>query len=299
VIGSTAAIDLVFRHLKAVPGPLIYDVTVSGPSGEDVIGQQGIEAVQEHLETPDLVTVRLRDAELLAGMEIPSLDDAQVAVQRIGQLGAQRVLLRCGRLPTHHFDTESTPPNYAVDLFYDGEDIALFEAPHLLSVDNVHGASSALLMPLLHALTESPALKGNPEADASSPDEATADAEDIASTTGPTDESVEPDNLAEAENPAEAENADNALSPDQAIVQALQDAKGRVTETLRHRQDGIDAPNYFYDFSFDADSQGGAAPSARSSPAEGSSSDESASSEPAASGSSAENAASESNGTVS
>jgi hydroxymethylpyrimidine/phosphomethylpyrimidine kinase len=57
--------------------------------------------------------------------------------------------MRCGRIPTHHFDTESGPPDYAVDLYYDGDDFALFEAPFLEGLDGLHGRSSGLLLPLL------------------------------------------------------------------------------------------------------------------------------------------------------
>jgi hydroxymethylpyrimidine/phosphomethylpyrimidine kinase len=115
------------------------------------MGQRGLEAVTEHLSESDLVTLRLTDAALLAGMEIPSLDDAQVAAQRIAQQGAHRVLLRCGKLPTHFYDTETSPPDYALDLFFDGDEFALFEAPYLSNL-SLHGASSGLLLPLLKSL---------------------------------------------------------------------------------------------------------------------------------------------------
>ncbi len=153
-IGDAATATTIFDHLEAVQGPSILDLTISGPSGEDLLGQAGLETLTEYLNRPDLVSIHLRDATLVAGMEIPSLDDAQVAAQRIAQQGAQRVLLRCGRLPTHFFDTESDPPDYAVDLYYDGEDFALFEAPHLSGLQSLHGASSGLLLSVLHALQD-------------------------------------------------------------------------------------------------------------------------------------------------
>lgn len=149
IVGDAATVESTFDHLSRLDGPVILDLTLSGPSGEDVLGQRGLEALIDHLDQPDLVTVRKRDASLVAGMEIPSLDDAQVAVQRIAQQGAERVLLRCGQLPTHFYDKDGSPPEYAVDLFYDGEDIALFEAPHLTGLDDFHGASSGLVLPLL------------------------------------------------------------------------------------------------------------------------------------------------------
>jgi hydroxymethylpyrimidine kinase/phosphomethylpyrimidine kinase len=154
IIGDAPTVDVTFEHLSQLDGPIVLDLTLSGPSGEDVLGQDGLNALLDHLAVPDLVTLRLQDATLVSGMEIPSLDDAQVAAQRVAQQGAERVLLRCGRLPTHHFDTDSAPPKFAVDLYYDGEDFALYEAPFLSDLSELHGASSGLLLPLLHSLQE-------------------------------------------------------------------------------------------------------------------------------------------------
>lgn len=154
IIGATPTIDRVFDHLDALEGPFIFDLTISGPSGEDVLGQNGLEAITNHLSAPDLVTLRQTDASLVAGMEIPSLDDAQVAAQRLAQQGARRVLIRCGRLPTHFYESDASPPDYALDLFFDGEDFALFEAPYLSGLGDLHGASSGLLLPLLKYLQD-------------------------------------------------------------------------------------------------------------------------------------------------
>lgn len=159
VIGDAPTVETTFDHLQTLDGPVILDLTLSGPSGEDVLGQQGLDALLDHLDEPDLVTVRKTDASLVAGMEIPSLDDAQVAVQRIAQRGAEQVLLRCGRLPTHFYDNDSSPPDFSVDLYYDGDEIALFEAPYLSGLDNLFGASSGLLLPLLQMMQRGTSLE--------------------------------------------------------------------------------------------------------------------------------------------
>ena len=158
IVGDATTVETTFDHLSRLTGPVILDLTLSGPSGEDVLGQRGLDALMNHLDQPDLVSVRKTDASLVAGMEIPSLDDAQVAIQRIAQQGAERVLLRCGQLPTHFYDKDGSPPEYAVDLFFDGEDIALFEAPYLSGLDQLHGASSGLMLPLLKMMQSGVAL---------------------------------------------------------------------------------------------------------------------------------------------
>lgn len=154
IVGHPATVRVIFDMLdEHLDGPYVLDLTLSGPSGEDIVNQRTLDALTERLDQPDLVAIRRTDAQLVAGMEIPSLDDAQVAVQRIAQLGACRVLMRCGQIATHFFDADSEPPDYAVDLYYDGDDFALFEAPHL-DLNGTHGASSALLVPLLRDLSQ-------------------------------------------------------------------------------------------------------------------------------------------------
>jgi hydroxymethylpyrimidine/phosphomethylpyrimidine kinase len=153
VVGSPASADVIFRALASrVEGPVVLDLTLSGPSGEDIVEPDTLEIITQHLENIDLVSASVTDATLLAGMEIPSLDDAQVAAQRLGQRGANHVLLRCGRLATHHFDTNSAPPDYAVDLYYDGEELAVFEAPYIDGIDHLSGRASGLMISVLHSL---------------------------------------------------------------------------------------------------------------------------------------------------
>ncbi|RMH56578.1 MAG: hypothetical protein D6685_13200 [Bacteroidetes bacterium] len=154
IVSEAAAVERLFRRLDDQPtGPVVLDLTLSGPSGEDIINQQGLEALKAHLARPDLVMVRRRDAALVAGMAIESLDDAQVAVQRLHRLGARNVLLRCGQLPSRFFDDPQARPDHTADLFYDGSEFALFEAPHF-ELPGLHGSSSLLGMILLKELTE-------------------------------------------------------------------------------------------------------------------------------------------------
>lgn len=153
VVGSPASADVIFRSLKSnLEGPVVLDLTLSGPSGEDIVDPDTLDVITQHLGEMDLVSASVTDATLLAGMKIPSLDDAQVAAQRLGQRGGRHVLLRCGRLATHHFDTESDPPNYAVDLYFDGEELAVFEAPFIDDIEHLSGRASGFMISVLHSL---------------------------------------------------------------------------------------------------------------------------------------------------
>lgn len=154
IFGSAATVEVVFQALgDEFSGPVFFDLTLSGPSGEDIADGRTREALIAHLNTDALVTVRRRDAELLTSMEIQSLDDAQVAAQRIHRLGARRVLVRCGRLPARFFEGREAAGEFVVDLLFDGEEFALFEAPYLERGPLV-GASSVLGLAYLQARHE-------------------------------------------------------------------------------------------------------------------------------------------------
>ncbi len=126
-----------------------------------MLTSQGIKHVMEHLGAPDLVVVDRLDAEPLSGGEINSLDDAQVAAQRLAHRGARALVIKCGVLPGRHFEEgieqsdieQSDDAVFNADLYFDGQEFALFEAPHFsgLALD---GASSAFALAALRALAE-------------------------------------------------------------------------------------------------------------------------------------------------
>lgn len=160
ILGGPKTVDAVLDAVAALDVPVVLDVVASGPSGETVLSARGIDALADRLGVADLVTVSRADAELMTGGQVESLDDAQVAAQRITNRGARRVLIRCGALPYRFYDaaddpgasTEAGAPFFA-DLYYDGEDFALFEAPNL--ADRApDGASSAFALAALKGLIE-------------------------------------------------------------------------------------------------------------------------------------------------
>lgn len=152
IVGSAASAEAILRLLgQRLTGPLVLDFTLSGPSGEDLADARVREVLSKALPLPDLVAVRRVDAELVVGMEIDTLDDAQVAAQRLQRLGARRVLLRLGSIGT---GTGPEAERFHSDLYFDGDDFALFEAPMLSNTDRMHGASSALTMAILKGLWE-------------------------------------------------------------------------------------------------------------------------------------------------
>ncbi len=153
VMISAITVKTVFSRLKKhlAKTPVLLDLTLSGPSGEELASSAGIEALTHHLAVPDLVSIRKEDVRAMIGMDLQSLDDAQVVAQRLALLGARNVLIRCGQVNARHFSSQVSEPEYVVDLFFDGEEFALFEAPRIPD-DAAHGASSAFTMSILSGM---------------------------------------------------------------------------------------------------------------------------------------------------
>lgn len=162
ILAGANTAEVVLDVCEAFGVPVVLDLVASGPSGETVLSADGVDAVAERLAIPRLVTVSRRDAELVTGGEIASLDDAQVAAQRIANRGARHVVIRLGQLPYRFYDAAEdpgmdesaapgAPPPFSFDLAFDGEDFALFEAP-LLSEPTPEGGSSAFAITALSSL---------------------------------------------------------------------------------------------------------------------------------------------------
>jgi hydroxymethylpyrimidine/phosphomethylpyrimidine kinase len=148
---ATAVLDLA----EQLEGPVVLDLQISGPDRETVLPPRAISVVTDRLGVPDVVLIDRVDAELISGGEIRSLDDAQVAAQRICRRGARATIIKCGPLPNRHFEVDGEPgleeAAFATDIFFDGHEFALFEAP-LISPAPAGGAGSAHAVALLAAL---------------------------------------------------------------------------------------------------------------------------------------------------
>lgn len=159
VLSSHGAAEAVLSFAETFAGPVLMDLKLSGRNGETVLTSRGIDTVMSRLSVPDLIMISRSDAEPLSGGEIASLDDAQVAAQRLIRRGARAVVIKCGDLPARFFETEEGLPSprgdapFNADLYFDGDSFALFEAPHLTG-GPCEGASSAFAMATLHGLTE-------------------------------------------------------------------------------------------------------------------------------------------------
>jgi hydroxymethylpyrimidine/phosphomethylpyrimidine kinase len=94
-IASTVAAEI-RRHDLA---PFVMDPVMVATSGDRLLAEDAIEALTKHLlPLAHVVTPNLKEAEILAGVPVKSVDDMRVAAERIRQLGARAVLVKGGHL---------------------------------------------------------------------------------------------------------------------------------------------------------------------------------------------------------
>ncbi|MDT0632666.1 bifunctional hydroxymethylpyrimidine kinase/phosphomethylpyrimidine kinase [Rubrivirga sp. S365] len=162
ILGGPKTVEAVCDAVVALGVPSVLDLVASGPNGETVLSARGIDAVADRLGVATLVTVSKADAELVTGGQIESLDDAQVAAQRLHNRGAQRVVIRCGSLPYRFYDAaddpgtpggDGAPVPLAFDLYYDGDDFALYEAS-LIDGSAADGMSSIFAITALNEMVQ-------------------------------------------------------------------------------------------------------------------------------------------------
>lgn len=153
VLGNHRIVEAVFNSVVESDRPVLMNVTLSGPQGETLLTERGVDALLERIGAVDLVFLTRRDAELVTGGEIQTLDDAQVAAQRAHKRGIRRVLIKCGNVPARFHTEGVSPGDFMTDLYFDGEEFALFEAPRL-DLRGDHGAASTLATATMHALLD-------------------------------------------------------------------------------------------------------------------------------------------------
>ena len=154
-LGGHDAVGSAFDFAASAKAPFVLDLEISGPYGVTLLDARGIDALADRLDEPDIVIASATDAELMSGGAIESIDDAQVAAQRIVRKhGVRAVVIKCGVLPARHFGKNGAHGEpFSSDLYFDGSEFALFEAPYLGGM-RTDGASSAFSVAILKALAD-------------------------------------------------------------------------------------------------------------------------------------------------
>ncbi len=114
---------------------VVVDPVMVSRAGARLIDDEAVEALRERLlPLATLVTPNRHEAQLLAGMELQTLDDMREAARRIHRLGPGAVLVKGGAMPGTLRGT---------DVWFDGQRL---ETLHLASVEtpNTHGTGCTL-----------------------------------------------------------------------------------------------------------------------------------------------------------
>jgi hydroxymethylpyrimidine/phosphomethylpyrimidine kinase len=146
--------------LKTLQIPVVLDISLKNREGIEWGSQDTILAVIENIiPYTTIFTPNKYEAEVFSGMPIDTLEDAQVAVQRMAQLNYDMYVLLKGRLFSHTFRADEYGDKWCSDILYYKNDFYLFEAPtvtntqHLGSGD-IYSACIAAQLTKLQDITE-------------------------------------------------------------------------------------------------------------------------------------------------
>lgn len=115
--------------------PLVVDPVMVSRAGSRLIDDEAVSALREQLlPLATVVTPNRHEAQLLAGLELRSLEDMREAARRIHRLGPKAVLVKGGAMPGSLRGT---------DVWFDGEQMKIL---HLGAVEtrNTHGTGCTL-----------------------------------------------------------------------------------------------------------------------------------------------------------
>lgn len=116
--------------------PLVVDPVMVSTTGARLLDENAVESIRrELLPLAAIVTPNAPEAEVLAGMPIRTLEDAEQAARAIHAFGPQAVLIKGG-------DFEPQSPE-VTDLFFDGHALTRWTSPRI-PTRHCHGSGCAL-----------------------------------------------------------------------------------------------------------------------------------------------------------
>jgi len=129
MLHTSEIIRVVAKKVKEYGFPLVVDPVMIAKSGAPLLKQEAVKIlVEELLPLATVLTPNAREAEVLCGFKISSLEDQKKAAKKIAELGPKAVVVKGGHLYTEK----------SVDvLYYEGE-YYFYEAERIES-RNTHG----------------------------------------------------------------------------------------------------------------------------------------------------------------
>jgi hydroxymethylpyrimidine/phosphomethylpyrimidine kinase len=141
---NTDIISTVARLARTVSlGPLVVDPVMVSRAGSRLIDDEAVDALRQHLlPLAAIATPNRYEAQLLAGLELHTLEDMREAARRIHRLGPRAVLVKGGGMPGtlrgtdvwfdgHHWETLEVPPVDTLNTHGTGCTLSAAIAAHL------------------------------------------------------------------------------------------------------------------------------------------------------------------------
>jgi len=130
MLANAAIIEAVAAAIESCDLPrVVVDPVMLAKSGDALLEPEAVAALRAKLLPLALVvTPNVPEAEVLAGMPIPSLKEVRRAARRIREMGPQAVVVKGG-----HLDGEAI-----VDVFWDGQELVELTGPRVTGT-STHG----------------------------------------------------------------------------------------------------------------------------------------------------------------
>ncbi|MGK7920462.1 MAG: bifunctional hydroxymethylpyrimidine kinase/phosphomethylpyrimidine kinase [Trichodesmium sp.] len=115
--------------------PLVVDPVMVSRAGVQLIDDLAVAALQNVLlPKASIVTPNVYEAEIFTGLEINSLDDMQIAAEKIHKLGAKIVLVKGGSMKNQL---------RGIDVWFDGDRLEILKTAKV-ETNNTHGTGCTL-----------------------------------------------------------------------------------------------------------------------------------------------------------
>ncbi|TXT63924.1 MAG: Hydroxymethylpyrimidine/phosphomethylpyrimidine kinase [Promethearchaeota archaeon] len=109
---------------------LVVDPVMVAKGGDSLLQKQAqIILINKLLPLSFIITPNHHEAEVLTGLKINNLDDAEKAAMKIHEMGAENIIIKGGHIPTI---------SDAIDVLYDGNQIIHISSPRI-DTKNTHG----------------------------------------------------------------------------------------------------------------------------------------------------------------
>ena len=133
-IGRAGLIPIIATHLQTYAVPhLVVDPVLVNHKGQAMFPETVVQAYKQHLfPLAELITPNCREAEVLTGLPVTTLDEMETAVRHLHTLGSQAVLIKRGQIG-----------NDIIDILFDGTTLTHFQSPQI-ETKNTHGSGDML-----------------------------------------------------------------------------------------------------------------------------------------------------------